>query len=83
VTEISRAVAISSGSSNRMPLRDERNRGLRKGRRDNPTVPRKLRRRIATNVVANGSGADAVGSGSLDNVSVWVNEGGAGGEVMR
>ncbi len=29
------------------------------------------------------SGTDPVGSGSFDNVAVWVNEGGAGGEVVR
>jgi hypothetical protein len=38
---------------------------------------------IATNSVAPGSGVYAVRSRSLDNVAVWVNEGGAGGEVIR
>jgi hypothetical protein len=38
---------------------------------------------LATNSVAPGQGDYAVGSRSLDNVAVWVNEGGAGGEVIR
>ena len=38
---------------------------------------------LATNSVAPRSGAEAVGSRSLDNVAAWVNEGGAGGEVIR
>ena len=38
---------------------------------------------IATNSVALKSGADAVGSRSLDSVAVWVDEWGAGGEVIR
>lgn len=39
---------------------------------------------IAGNTVANGPGADAVVSRSLENVAVWVSEGDAGrGEVSR
>src|SRR6202042_1283839 len=36
---------------------------------------------IATNSVAPGSGSDAVGSRSLDNIAVRANEDGVGGEV--
>ena len=32
---------------------------------------------------ASTSGTDPVLSGSFDNLAVWVNEGGAGGEVVR
>ena len=55
-----------------------------KTRQDNPDDSTKIATApIAANTVATGSGADAVGSRSLDNVAVWVNEGGAGGEVIR
>jgi two-component system, response regulator PdtaR len=40
---------------------------------EDPTAP------IAANIVAPRSGAGAIGSRSLENVAVWVNEGGAGG----
>jgi hypothetical protein len=38
---------------------------------------------MAANTVATRSVADAVGSRSLDNIAVWANEGGSGGEVIR
>jgi hypothetical protein len=38
---------------------------------------------FATNSFAPGLRVEAVGSRSLDNVAVWVNESGAAGEVIR
>jgi hypothetical protein len=52
---------------------------LAKIRQDSPDGSTK----IATAPIATNSVADAVGSRWLDNVVVWVNEGGAGGEVIR
>ena len=47
-------------------------------------APRKRRGRTAANIVAPRSGAGAIGSRSLENVAVWVNEGGArGGYSMK
>jgi hypothetical protein len=55
-----------------------------KAKQDNPSGSKRIATGpIATNSFAARSGADAVGSWSLDNVAVWVNEGGAGGEVIR
>jgi hypothetical protein len=53
-------------------------------RRDDIDGSRKIvRAASAANPVASGSGADAVRLGGQDSVAVWVNEGGAGGEVLR
>jgi hypothetical protein len=55
-----------------------------KTKRDNPCGSKRIATGpIAANSVAARLGADAVGSRSLENVAVWVNEGGAGGEVIR
>jgi hypothetical protein len=55
-----------------------------KTRQDNPDDSTKIATAaIAGNIVANEPGADAVVSGSLEKVAVWVNEGSAGGEIMR
>jgi hypothetical protein len=57
---------------------------LAKARPKNSDKSRKMAAApVATDRVSLGSGADAVGFGGLDNVAVWVNEGGAGGEVLR
>jgi two-component system, response regulator PdtaR len=53
---------------------------LTKTRRDNPDDSSKIETApIAANTVATRSGSGAIGSMSLENVAVWVNEGGAGG----
>ncbi len=53
-------------------------------RRDNPDGPRiTVTARMTINSAAPTSGTDPVAPGSFDNVAVWVNEGGAGGEVVR
>ena len=55
-----------------------------KARQDNPDSSTKIATApIAANSVDPGSGAYAVRSRFLDGVAVWVNEGGAGGEVIR
>jgi hypothetical protein len=52
--------------------------------RDNPGGSTKIATwAIAASRVAARSEADAVGSMSLDNVAVWVNEGDASVEVIR
>ncbi len=57
---------------------------LAKVRRDNPDGSREIiTARMTTNTAAPTSGTEAVGSRSFDSVAVWVNEGGAGGEVVR
>jgi hypothetical protein len=57
---------------------------IAKTRQDNPDDSTKIATApIAADTVSTRSGADAVGSRSLDNVAVWVNEGGSGGEVIR
>ncbi len=74
-----------------MPVRDDRNLALRdaadllKARQENADGSRKIARAaIPIHTLAPGSAADAVGSGPLDNVAVWVNEGGAvGGHSMK
>ena len=53
-------------------------------RRDNPDGSRKtIKARLTINSAAPTSGTYPVAPGSFDDVAVWVNEGGAGGEVVR
>ena len=55
-----------------------------KTRQDNPDGSARNETAVtATNSVAPRSGSYAVGSRSLDNVTVWMNEGDAGMEVIR
>ena len=53
-----------------------------KTRRNSPDDSASMARAaVAVNTVANGPGADAVVSRSLENVAVWVDESGTGGGI--
>jgi len=75
---------ISSGSSNARRAEMNGTADFANARPDNPNGSAKIATApIQPNSATPGSEADVVGSGSLDNVAIWVNEGGAGGEVIR
>ncbi len=61
------------------------NADLAKVRRDNPDgfMEIIITARMTTNTAGPTSGTEAVGSRPRNGVAVWVNEGGAGGEVVR
>ena len=67
-----------------MLQRSQRNGRVRKDPAGQPDGSTEIATaRTAAITVALGSRSEAVVFRSLDNVAVWVNEGGAGGEVIR
>ena len=78
------ASTISSGSSNPMTRRDERNDRLHNGAAGQSRVSRKIiTAPTASNSVSPRFGDDALAATSFSSVAARVNEGGAIGEVIR